>query len=179
MKVNEILTEEAVRDQIIRDIRSSGSSIDDYYVRFTDIDKLGYSSKQSFGRSPDVDDPAFDLEYIGYGKGRPALWFYPLSYYLRNKNLYAAKHPHVWLVKLKPTAWLQTVDKDTTQVEPAPHGQERVGILKLSSVPAAIFFKPAFDVVGKYYDYAGQHQRHGQVKGKPEPTFLDRLRGNK
>lgn len=179
MRIDEILTEEAVRDQIIRDVRSSGGNVDDYYVRFTDIDKLGYSPKQSFGRSPDVGDPAFDLEYIGYGKGRPALWFYPLSYYLRNKNLYATKHPHVWLVKLKPTAWLQTVDRKTQQVEPAPQGQERVGMLKLSSVPAAIFFKPAFDVVGKYYDYAGQHQRHGQVKGKPAPTFLDRLRGNK
>jgi hypothetical protein len=41
----------------------------------------------------------------------------------------------------------------------------------------AIFFEPAFDVVGRYYDYAGQHQRHGQVKGRPAPSFFDRVRG--
>lgn len=177
MRAQEFLLEATVRDQIVADFRQSGGDIDDYYVRFTNQDKLGYSAQQSFGHSPDVDDPAFDLEYIGYGKGRPALWFYPLSYYLKNKDLYATKHPHAWLVKLKPTAWLQTVDLKTQEVEPAPPGQERVGILKLSSVPSAIFFKPAFDIVGKYYDYAGQHQRHGQVKGKPAPTFMDRLRG--
>ena len=177
MRAQEFLTEATVRDQILSDFRQSGGDIDDYYVRFTNQDKLGYSARQSFGHSPDVDDPAFDLEYIGYGKGRPALWFYPLSYYLKNKDLYATKHPHAWLIKLKPTAWLQTVDGKTREVKPAPSGQERVGILKLSSVPSAIFFKPAFDVVGKYYDYAGQHQRHGQVKGKPAPTFMDRLRG--
>lgn len=179
MKAQEFIVEAAVRDQIKQDVQRLGGPVDDYYVRFTGIDKIGYSTKQSFGRSPDVDDPAFDLEYVGYDKGRPALWFYPLKYYLRSKDLYATKHPYAWLVKLKPDAWLQTVTAKTTTVEPAPQGKERVGILRLSSVPAAIFFKPAFDVVGKYYDYAGQHQRHGQVLGRPEPTFLDRLRGNK
>jgi len=177
MRAQEFLTEATVRDQIVADFRKDGGNIDDYYVRFTDQDKLGYSARQSFGHSPDVDDPAFDLEYIGYGKGRPALWFYPLSYYLRNKDLYATKHPHAWLVKLKPQAWLQTVDRKTQGVESAPEGKQRVGIIKMSSVPSAIFFKPAFDVVGKYYDYAGQHQRHGEVKGRPAPTFMDRLRG--
>jgi len=177
MRAQEFLIEATVRDQIVADFKKHGGNIDDYYVRFTDQDKLGYSARQSFGHSPDVDDPAFDLEYIGYGKGRPALWFYPLSYYLRNKDLYATKHPHAWLVKLKPQAWLQDVDSKTQGVEPAPPGKERVGIMKMSSVPSAIFFKPAFDVVGKYYDYAGQHQRHGEVKGRPAPTFMDRLRG--
>lgn len=179
MRALEFLSEAKVRDQIVADFKKSGGNINDYYVRFTDQDRLGYSAKQKFGRSPDLDDPAFDLEYIGYGKGRPALWFYPLNYYLRNKDLYATDHPYVWLVKLKPNAWLQTVTAKTKAVEPAPQGQQRVGILRLSSIPAAIFFKPAFDVVGKYYDYAGQHQRHGKVKGRPAPTFLDRLRGIK
>ena len=52
-----------------------------------------------------------------------------------------------------------------------------MGIMRHSNPPAAIFFEPGFDVVGKYYDYAGQHQRHGQVKGAPKPTFFDRVRG--
>jgi predicted chitinase/GNAT superfamily N-acetyltransferase len=177
MRAHDFIAEATIRDQIVADFRKDGGNIDDYYVRFTGQDKLGYSARQSFGHSPDVDNPDFDLEYIGYGKGRPALWFYPLSYYLKNKDLYATKHPHVWLVKLKPTAWLQTVDRKTNTVEPAPAGKQRVGIMKLSSVPSAIFFKPGFDVVKKYYDYAGQHQRHGQVKGRPAPTFMDRLRG--
>jgi predicted chitinase len=177
MRAHDFIAEATIRDQIVADFRKDGGDIDDYYVRFTGQDKLGYSARQSFGHSPDVDNPDFDLEYIGYGKGRPALWFYPLSYYLKNKDLYATKHPHVWLVKLKPTAWLQTVDRKTNTVEPAPAGKQRVGIMKLSSVPSAIFFKPGFDVVKKYYDYAGQHQRHGQVKGRPAPTFMDRLRG--
>jgi hypothetical protein len=47
----------------------------------------------------------------------------------------------------------------------------------MSLPPAAIFFTHGFDVVGKYYDYAGQHQRHGEVKGKPTPSFFDRVRG--
>lgn len=179
MRASEFLTEESVRDQIIRDVRTNGGSLDDYFVRFTDVDKLGFSAQQTFGRTPDVDDPKFNIDYIGTGTGHPALWFYPLQYYKRYLTMYGTDRPYVWLVKLKPTAWLQPVTSKTTQVEPAPEGKERVGILRLSDVPAAIFFKPGFDVVGKYYDYAGQHQRHGQVKGKPEPTFLDRLRGNR
>jgi hypothetical protein len=67
--------------------------------------------------------------------------------------------------------------RDERGVQPAPEGQRRVGMFKQGNPPMAIFFEPAFDVVGRYYDYAGQHQRHGQVKGRPAPSFFDRVRG--
>lgn len=166
----------SVRDQIIADVKKHGPG--DYFVRFTTVDRLGYSAKQPFARSPDVDDPNFSPDYIGTGKGRRALWFYPLDYYLKNRDPYASESPYVFLVKLKPNAWLQPINDKTKQIEPAPAGKERVGILRKSSLtPAAIFFKPAFDVVGKYYDYAKQHKRHGEVKGKPPASFFDRVRG--
>lgn len=169
----------SVRDQIRADVKKHGPG--DYFVRFTSVDRLGYSAKQPFARSPDVDDPNFSADYIGAGKGRRALWFYPLNFYLKSKDAYASENPYVFLVKLKPTAWLQPVNDQTKAVEPAPAGKKRVGLLRASSlIPAAIFFEPAFDVVGRYYDYAGQHQRHGQVKGpgaRPKPSFFDRVRG--
>ena len=180
MKINEVILEAkiSVRDQIIADVRKNGPG--EYFVRFTGIDKLGYSSRQWFGKTPDVDDPNFDVNYIGHGKGRPVLWFYPLSLYLDQKRtVYASEEPYVWLVKLKPNAWLQTVNPEDKGVQPAPPGKERVGILRMSRPPAALFFKPGFDVVGKYYDYGGQHKRHGQVKG-PEArprSWFDRIRG--
>ena len=171
MKVSEIVVEAkvpSVRDQIIADVKKHGGDINEYFVRFTSMDKLGFSAGQTFGQTPDVDDPKFDVDYIGTGTGRRALWFYPLSTYLKDKQVYASEQPYVWLVKLKPDAWLQTVKRGDRQVIPAPQGKQRVGILRKSSPPAAIFFKPGYDVVGKYYDYAGQHQRHGQVKGAPK-----------
>lgn len=180
MLIKELLeSPQTIRDQIVADVRRLGGNVNDYYVRFTDVDKLGFSSKQKFGRSPDVDSTEFSIDYIGTKQGRPALWFYPLSYYLKHSDVYASKNPYAWLVKLKPDAWLQTVNNKTTDIETAPAGQQRVGLIRRSSVPAAIFFKPGFDVVGKYYDYASQHQRHGQVKGRPEPTFFDKIRGIK
>ena len=170
-----------VRDQIIADVRANGPG--DYFVRFTDTDKLGFSARQGFGQTPDVDHPKFDVDYIGQGVGRRALWFYPLDYYLRDKHgAYASDQPYAWLVKLKPDAWLQTVKRGNNQVEPAPEGKQRVGIMRMSSPPAAIFFTYGFDLVGRYYNYAGQHQRHGQVKGPeaaPPPSFFDRIRGYK
>lgn len=165
----------SIKDQILADVRKNGPG--EYFVRSTAVDKLGYSARQLFGRSPDMDDPAFDVDYIGSGKGRPALWFYPLKEYLKSQDLYANENPYVWLVKLKPTAWLQPARRGTKGVSPAPQGKQRVGIMRMSDSPAAIFFEPAFDVVGKYYDYGGQHQRHGQVKGAPPPSFFDRVRG--
>lgn len=168
----------SVRDQIIADIQQHGGNIDEYFVRFTDRDKLGFSARQGFGQTPDVDHPKFSVDYIGQGVGRRALWFYPASHYLNNKyGAYATDQPYAWLVKLKPDAWLQTVSKDDAELEPAPKGKQRVGMLRMSKPPAAIFFTHGFDVIGRYYDYAGQHQRHGQVKGKPEPSFFDRIRG--
>lgn len=181
MRVLDIITEAQVppiKDQILADVRKHGGALDEYFVRFTDIDKLGYSAKQLFGRSPDIDHPKFDPDYIGARTGRPALWFYPLKTYLADKDIYAGEKPYVWLIKIKPDAWLQPTNRNTKQIEPAPEGKQRVGMLRLASVyPAAIFFKPAFDVVGKYYDYAGQHRRHGEVKGRPNASWFDRVRG--
>ena len=161
---------ESIKDQIEKAVIVDGGSIDEYYVRSASVDKLGYSAKQTFGRSPDVDDPNFSVDYIGHSKGKPALWFYPLSYYLKSiaDEAYGKGMPHVWLVRIKPNAWLQPVSSDKAVKQEAPKGKERVGILRKSTVPAAIFFKPAFDIVDKFYDYGSQHKRHGEVKGVPE-----------
>jgi hypothetical protein len=174
MKIIDIITEAkvSVRDQIIAAVKKDGGNVNDYFVRFTDVDQLGYSAKQTFGRTLDVDDAGFDPEYIGAKKGRPALWFYPLKYYLGQKESYATDKPYVWVVKLKPTAWLQPVSDSTKEKLPAPAGLERVGFLRKSTVPAAIFFKPGYELVAKIYDYGGQHQRHGQVKGPKEKSGL-------
>lgn len=168
----------SIRNQIIADVRKHGGSPKDYFVRFTDADKLGFSARQGFGQTPDVDHPRFDIDYIGQGVGRRALWFYPLATYLNNKDVYAGEQPYVWLVKLKPTAWLQTVtQRSAKQVQPPPSGKERVGILRMSNPPAAIFFTHGYDVIGRYYNYAKTHQHHGKVLGAPKPSFFDRVRG--
>lgn len=180
MRAQDFVTEAktTIRDQIVQAVRNQGGSIDDYFVRFTDSDKLGYSAKQRFGQTPDMDDPEFSVDYIGHSKGRPVLWFYPLSFYLGNRDTYASEQPYAWLVKLKPTAWLQTVKRGDQGIAPAPPGKQRVGILRMSAPPAALFFQPGFDLVGKFYDYAGQHKSHGEVKGPPAPTLFQRIRGD-
>ena len=171
-KKNESVTEakESIKDQIEKAVIVNGGDISEYFVRSANVDKLGYSAKQKFGRSPDTGDDDFSVDYIGTNKGKPALWFYPLSYYLKNatSEAYANDMPYVWLVRIKPNAWLQPVANDNAVKQPAPNGKERVGILRKSAVPAAIFFKPAFDVVDKFYDYGSQHKRHGEVKGVAE-----------
>lgn len=180
MRSVEFITESKlppIRDQIIADVKKNGPG--EYFVRVTAVDKLGFSGRQLFGRTPDMDDATFDVDYIGAGQGRPALWFYPLKEYLKHKDLYAVDSPYVWLVKLKDTSWLQPARRGATGVSAPPAGKERVGIMRYSNPPAAIFFKPGFDVIGRYYDYAGQHQRHGLVKGAPAPSFFDRVRGYK
>jgi|688.fasta_scaffold1147781_1 hypothetical protein len=180
MRATEFITEAkvSIRDQILADVKKNGPG--HYFVRFTGIDKLGYSAKQWFGKTPDADDPNFDVDYIGHGKGRPVLWFYPLETYLDQKRtVYASEQPYAWLVKLKPNAWLQPIKRGEKGVKPAPQGKERVGIMRMSQPPAALFFKHGYDLIGKYYDYGGQHKRHGEVKG-PEvnkPSFFDRVRG--
>jgi len=166
----------SVRDQIIADVKRAGPG--EYFVRTTAVDRLGYSARQLFGRSPDMNDPEFDVDYIGAGRGRPALWFYPLKDYLGSRDLYATESPYVWLVRLHDNAWLQPARRGATGVQPAPQGKQRVGIMRQSNPPAAIFFRPGFDLVGRYYDYGSQHQRHGAVKGAPRPSFFDRVRGN-
>ena len=170
----------SIKNQIIADVNKNGGDLKDYFVRFTNIDKLGYSAKQLFGRTPDIDDD-FSVDYIGTNNGRPVLWFYPLQHYLKHNELFASSNPYAWLVKLKPNAWLQTVKRGDKKFQQAPNGKERAGILRMSNPPAALFFKPLFDVVGKYYDYGGQHTRHGNVKG-PTPreklSWFQRIRGD-
>lgn len=181
MRAFEILSEakQSIRGQILNDILKHGGNTDQYFVRFTDIDKLGFSAKQTFGKTLDVDDPDFYPEYIGAGKGKPALWFYPLQTYLKNSDLYAGEYPYVWLVKLKNNAWLQKVTSSTKELQNAPAGKERVGILRMIKPwPAAIFFKPAFEVVGKYTDFKKLHKQHGLIKGKPTPTLFQKIRGD-
>lgn len=167
----------SVNDQILADIKKHGGSVDEYFVRYTDMDKLGFSGKQWFGQTPDVDHPKFDIDYIGHGIGRRALWFYPAKFILDPKHTpYASEQPHVWLVKLKPDAWLQTVKTGDNKIENPPQGKERVGILRMSKPPAAIFFKHGYTIISKYYNYADRHKRHGEVKGIPEPTFFQKIR---
>lgn len=178
MFINELITESklpTIRQQIIDDVAKHGPG--QYFVRFTNVDKLGFSAKQTFGRSPDVDDPAFDIDYIGTNTGRRAVWFYPLSFYLKSKDAYATESPYVWLVKLRPDAWLQPVKKGDKHIKSSPDGKQRVGLLRLSMTPAAIFFRPGFELVGMYYNYAGQHTRHGQVQGPKPNSWFDRIRG--
>lgn len=168
----------SVRDQIRADVKKHGGSPSEYFVRFTDMDKLGFSGRQWFGQTPDVDHPKFDVDYIGHGVGRRALWFYPLATYLDPmRGIYAEEQPYVWLVKLRPDAWLQPVRRGDNQVEPAPPGKLRVGILRYSNPPAAIFFTHGYDLIARYYNYADRHRRHGEVKGVPPPSFFDRIRG--
>lgn len=182
MRAIDFITEAKVpiiRDQIMNDVRKDGGSIDEYFVRFTSADKLGFSNRQFFSHAPDVDHAEFSVDRIGPSLGRRVLWFYPLKYYLKsNEHTYGAGSPYVWLVKLKPNAWLQTVKRGDTKKQEAPEGKERVGILRMSNPPAALFFTHGFDLVGRYYDYAGQHKRHGQVKGPAasNPTFFQKIR---
>jgi hypothetical protein len=181
MRAFEILSKakQSIRGQILNDILKHGGNTDQYFVRFTDVDKLGFSAKQTFGKTLDVDDPDFYPEYIGAGKGKPALWFYPLQTYLKNSDLYAGEYPYVWLIKLKNNAWLQKVTSSTKELQNAPAGKERVGILRMIKPwPAAIFFKPAFEVVGKYTDFKKLHKQHGLIKGKPTPTLFQKIRGD-
>jgi predicted nucleotidyltransferase len=158
---------ESIKDQLEKAYIQDGGSIDEYFVRSSKVDKLGFSPKQIFARSPDLDHPKYDIDYIGNSVGDPALWFYPLSYYLKSPEVFTKGYPYIWLVKLKPDAWLQPVDKLTKTKQDAPKGMERVGILRKALTPSAIFFKPAFDVIDKFYDYGSQHKRHGEVKGAP------------
>jgi hypothetical protein len=173
MRAKEFITEREfrqVKDQIIADVKKDGGNPDEYFVRFTLSDKLGFSKRQWFGRTYDVGDPEFGVDNIDFKGTRRSLWFYPLSTYLNSYHLWASTGPYVWLVKLKPDAWLQKVDRNDKEKLEAPQGKKRVGILRMSTPPAAIFFEPGYELIGKYYDYAGQHKRHGQVKGPPPPV---------
>ena len=170
----------SIKDQILMAVKKNGGSIDDYFVRFTNKDKLGYSAKQWFPYVQDVDNPDFDIDKVSNKTGRRALWFYPLKLALDDtRTLYASDSPYVWLIKIKDDAWLQKVERGDNKIKEPPKGKKRVGMLRMSNVPAAIFFEPAYKLIGKYYDYASQHKRHGQVKGKPVPqkkSFLQKIK---
>jgi hypothetical protein len=42
----------SVRDQIIADIKQHGGNVSEYFVRFTNQDKLGFSDRQTFKKTP-------------------------------------------------------------------------------------------------------------------------------
>lgn len=147
-------------------------SPDEYFVRFTDQDKLGFSARQHFGRTPDIDDPGYDPLALPRPSGRPALWFYPLQTYLRGGDLFASQHPYTWLVRLRPDAWLQRVGReDRTD---APQGKTRVGMIRRDQgVPMAIFFRPGFDVVDRWYNYGKTHkQKPKKIQELADNTYL-------
>ena len=172
MRFIEILSEgqPPIKDRIIDAIKKDNGNINDYFIRFSDIDKLGYSAKQSFGKTPDVDDPKFSVDSIGSIHGRRALWFYPAKFFLSSKELFRTEFPYVFIVKLKPNAWLQTVKRGDKKVIDAPEGKERVGILRMSTPPAAIFFRPGYELVSKLVNYKPIHKQHGLIKGPPPKT---------
>ena len=51
MRATEFVTEakESIKDQIEKAVIVNGGNIDEYFVRSANIDKLGYSAKQTFG----------------------------------------------------------------------------------------------------------------------------------
>lgn len=157
MKVKELIAERVdPRTEIENMSVILPGNLDEYFVRFTDQDKLGFSQQQHFGRTPDVGDPDFDSYALPKRQGRPALWFYPLQTYLHDRDLYAGSMPYVWLVRIKPGAWLQPVTGQTAKKD-APPGKERVGILSRDQgIPMAIFFRPAFDVVDRWHIPGGK-----------------------
>jgi len=147
-------------------------SPDEYFVRFTDQDKLGFSARQHFGRTPDIDDPGYDPLALPRPSGRPALWFYPLRTYLRGGDLFASQHPYTWLVRLRPDAWLQQVGRE--EKTDVPRGKTRVGMIRRDQgVPMAIFFRPGFDVVDRWYDYGKTHkQKPKKIQELADNTYL-------
>lgn len=157
MKVKDLIAERVdPREEIENMSVILPGSLNEYFVRFTDQDKLGFSQQQHFGRTPDVGDAEFDSYALPKRQGRPALWFYPLQTYLRNRDLYAGNMPYVWLVRIKPTAWLQPVAAGSTK-QPAPLGKQRVGIVsREQGIPMAVFFRPAFDVVDRWHVTGGK-----------------------
>ena len=181
MKISDILSEgqPPIKDRIIAAIKQDGGNINDYFIRFSDVDQLGFSGRQTFGRTPDVDDPKFTVDYIGALKGRRALWFYPAKFLLNSKDLFRTDSPYVFIVKLKPDAWLQVVKRGDKKVVDAPQGKERVGMVRMSDVPAAIFFRPGYQLVSKLVNYKATHKQHGWVKGPeaaPKSSFLQSIR---
>lgn len=149
MRSRDFVQERATtRDEIENVSVMLPGSPDEYFVRFTDQDKIGFSARQHFGRTPDVDDPDFDPLALPRPQGRPALWFYPLSTYLRDRDLFRDDLPYVWLVRLRPEAWLQRLGRDD---KTPPAGKTRVGMIRRDQgVPMAVFFQPAFDVVDRW-----------------------------
>jgi hypothetical protein len=149
MRASELIERSDARQEIENMAAVLPGSMDEYFVRFTDQDKIGFSARQHFGRTPDVDDPQFDPLALPRPTGRPALWFYFLRTYLRDRDLYASQQPYTWLVRLRPDAWLQRLGQDDKN--DAPPGRTRVGMIRRDQgVPMAVFFRPAFDVVDRW-----------------------------
>lgn len=175
MRALEFLSERAERARdAIENIVTMGN-INDYFVRFTDVDKLGYSAQQDFGRMPDIGDADWNPDALPKKKGHPALWFYPASYYLKHKDLFADSRPYVWLVKRRDNAYLQPT-QGATRPE-VPPGMIRAGLMhKESGVPVAVFFRPEFDVVDRWHEPHPVKENFAdkKVKGKSRPGRVKR-----
>jgi hypothetical protein len=170
----------SVFDQIANIIKKHGGNIDDYYIHNSAVDHLGfYGGKESNNdewwksskplSAPVVSNKPFQKQLLGFstpergglgpkgGERKYGLWFTPLKYCIKliqqGHSLPFANN-FTFLVKKKPTAWLQPVNtlnriRANLIGIPVPSGMEHVGQFSPSS-KIAVFFKPAFDIVGKW-----------------------------
>lgn len=97
-------------------------------------------------------------DYTGIGKPQESygVWFMPLtkSLELLERGQYPYLRNYLFLVKQRDTAWLQPVNSlqrlraNIVGISP-PRGQEKVGQYN-PSTGIAVFFRPAYDVVGRW-----------------------------
>lgn len=173
-------TKLTIFQQIESIIKKHGGTIDDYYIHNSAVDHLGfYGGKERNDdqwwkstkpmSAPVVSNKPFQNQLLGFstpergGLGpqgserKYGLWFTPLKYCIK---LIQQGYPlpfannFTFLVKKKSNAWLQPVNtlnriRANLVGIPIPSGMEHVGQFSPSS-KIAVFFKPAFDIVGKW-----------------------------
>ena len=49
-------------------------------------------------------------------------------------------------------------------------------MLRMSEPPAAIFFRPGYELVSKLVNYKALHKDHGFVKGPPPKSILQKIK---
>jgi hypothetical protein len=168
--------------QITHIINKHGGTINDYLIHNSSVNRIGFYGGTP--RNPDakswekdtrpmsapvVSDKPFSKQFTGYstperGGLGPAgserkygTWFTPLNKainVIKSKESLPFSNTYVFLVKLKPNAWLQPVDtlsriKTNLVGSKPPSGKERVGQYSSSS-GIAVLFKSAYDVVGTW-----------------------------